>query len=298
MQSFIDFGQGQVPWLDFSDSGSSPPQTDAEQNANKPPIHFSPANGIPVASYAEFFACFSDSYSISGMDFRGGWPNQALPKNSYSWQDHADDLIAAIETQYTQKVIGMGHSIGGSVTLLAAVKRPDLFKALVIIEAASMPFNIPAFFWQLVPQWLVFKAVPFIKGTHYRQRIWESRQAFIDNYRDHPTYRLFTDRALRDYANFGLRETTNGQFELSHNPAWESFNFRRVVYPWNALSKIRHDTLLLRAGNTYMYSQQEFDKRNRGLAKNITAQTVPEAHHLLTHEVPETTAEQIRHWLD
>ncbi|MFT5135891.1 MAG: pimeloyl-ACP methyl ester carboxylesterase [Arenicella sp.] len=268
------------------------------QNTNvRETIHFSPANGLPVASYTGLFECFDEKYHVSGMDFRGSWPDQALPARSFTWQHHADDLISAIEKKHTQPIIGMGHSLGATVTLLAAVKRPELFSKIIAIEPATIPSANLAIFYKHLPQWLVFKLVPFIRKTHDRQRIWSSPQAFYDKYRTHPTYRLFTDRALKDYAQYGLKQRPGGDFELAHDPTWESFNFRRAEYLWDILEKCRLPTLVLRAEHSYLYSQLQFDQRNTKLAANIQPQTIPGAHHLVSHELPDLVADQILNWL-
>lgn len=289
MHSYINFGYGKVPWFELSSQNHS---------STTKAIHLSPANGIPVASYQSLISYFAPHYRFTGMDCRGAWPDKSSPPKYFSWNDHADDLISAIESQYDEPIIGMGHSLGGTVTLLAAQKRPDLFSKLIIIDAASLPYQIMSNFYQTVPRWLSFKLFKFIKRTHERQRIWSSREAFYDNYRNHSTYRLFTDQAFSDYVNFGLEEQADGQFKLIFNPEWESHNFRKVHYLWSALNGIPHPTLLLRAENTYLYTQKIFDKRNNNLSVNITAQTIPSTNHLVTHESPEILSKQILRWLN
>ena len=286
-QNIVNLKHAESPWLErFSEN------TEVRET-----IHFSPANGLPAASYASLFEHFDKKYHLSAMDFRGAWPDQAPPARSFTWQHHADDLISAIETKYSQPIIGMGHSLGATVTLLAAVKRPELFSKIVAIEPATIPFASLARLYKHLPQWLVFKLVPFIRRTHARQRIWSSPQAFYYNYRKHPTYRLFTDDALKDYAKFGLQRRPDGDFELVHDPAWESFNFRRTEYLWDALGKCRLPTLVLRAEHSYLYNQLQFDQRNANLAANIQPQTIAGAHHLVTHELPDVLAGQILSWL-
>ena len=287
MLTNIDFGQGPVPWL----------QLPAQQNDKLETIHLSPANGIPVASYLSLLENLTPFYACTGMDSRGAWPKQPLPSNSFTWLSHADDLIAAIEMQHDKPVIGMGHSMGGTITVLAANKRPDLFSKLIIIDPASLPLAALRPIYKRLPQWLSFKLFAFIRSTHNRQRLWSSPAAFIDNYRHHPTYRQFTEQALQDYAEYGLLARADGQFELLHHPHWESFNFRRVLDLWQALSQTTHPTLLLRAEHSYLYSQKQFDRRNRSLAGNITRQTIAGTNHLLSHEAPRQLSEQLLKWL-
>lgn len=51
------------------------------------------------------------------------------------WRYLVDEVIADIEQQFSQQqVIGLGHSFGGLVTLMAAYRRPELFSKLVIMD--------------------------------------------------------------------------------------------------------------------------------------------------------------------
>ena len=51
---------------------------------------------------------------------------------------HADDLVAVLERIAEQPAVVVGWSSGGNIALAAAVRRPDLFSALGIVEA---PFH-------------------------------------------------------------------------------------------------------------------------------------------------------------
>lgn len=281
----IDIDNFEVPWYSHS-----PDQT-------LPQIVFSPANGIPWQSYQCFFQQFNNQFCFSGIDSRGAWPQQIQPPKKFSWHQYADDLITFIEATHTQPVIGMGHSLGGVIVLLAAKKKPELFSKLVAIDPASLPSAYLDFFFHKMPQWAAFKMVPWMKRTHHRQQLWESRQAFYENYRNHRTYKRFTDQALHDYAQYGLRKTESGKFKLVFNPHWESLNFRRVMFLWKALKGVEHSTLLLRAEHSQLYSQQQFDHNNQKLTNNIEPQVIDGAHHLVTHEQPEKVSKQILNWL-
>lgn len=283
----IDFGHGPVPWLSADATAATPLGT----------IHLSPANGLPAASYASFIGLLQQRYHVTGMDNRGAWPGIGEPPADWTWEDHADDLIAAIESQHSQPVIGMGHSIGGTITVLAAEKRPDLFSKLVIIDAASAPSRIKSSLLQLIPQWLSFKLFKFIRGSHHRRRLWPTPEAFYQHYKNHPTYRQFTDQAMLDYTHHGLRKRADGQYELVFNPSWESYNFRRVYFLWRALRAVKVPSLVLRAEHTYMYSSARFAELNKNLPTHIASATIVGAQHLVTHEQPRELYQQVDAWL-
>lgn len=286
MLSEIDFGAGAVPWYERRAS-----------SADASLVHFSAANGFPVASYEQFFSAFEQELSFTGMDSRGAWPAKTPPANNFATDAFAQDLISALDHQQTQPVIGMGHSHGGLITVYAAYQRPELFSKLVLIEPASAPDSIAGRVYPHLPKWLLMRLVPFIRGSHKRRRVWPSRQAFYDRYHGHPTFKYFSDAALRDYAQHGLHERSDGQFELVFLPEWESHIFSNVRLIWPYLAKLTQPTLLIRAEHSYMYTPTQFAQRSASLGSNITAITMKDAHHLVTHEDSAGVAQLIKDWL-
>jgi prolyl oligopeptidase len=87
-------------------------------------------------------------------DIRGGgnrgneWAKQGQDTN---WQNAVNDIIAAaqylIDSNYTcaSKLASIGSSFSGQITALAAIQRPELFRALVLVEAPLVlmhPINL------------------------------------------------------------------------------------------------------------------------------------------------------------
>ena len=275
-----------VPWL----------QTQNKEHL--PEAHFSPANGIPAASYKSFFQQFESVINISSMDSRGAWQQSPKPLEKFTFNDYANYLIIALESKYQEPIIGIGHSLGGIITILAANKRPKLFSKLILIDPASTPSPFANFIFQRMPRWLMLRCFPFVKGSLNRRQVWQSREQFYDNYRHHKTFSRFTDRALSDYAQHGLIERKDGLFELVFSPEWESFNFRKVSFLWDHLEKTTQPALLLRAEHNWLYSEQVFNKHNARLGNNITAKTLENTSHLMTHEQTDIVAKEIIAWLE
>lgn len=277
-----------APWASLKTSNQNTP---VEQ------IHFSAANGFPVASYQTFLELFSPKFDLGAMDSRGAWPTRQMPPKGFNWHSFADDLIEGISENYDRPVIGMGHSHGGQLTLIAALKRPELFSKLVVIEPASLPNPYIDLFYRQLPKWALFKLFPFMRGSEMRRRIWPSREVFIERYRDHPTFKRFTESALIDYAEHGLFEREDKQFELVFDPIWESYIFRKVEFMWKFLRQTSHPTLVIRAEHSNIYSSEQFNHYNKNLPGNIDAIEIPNSHHLLPQEVPERLFAEIDAWL-
>ena len=275
--------------------------TEIHQNYNcgaKHNLHLASANGFSVGCYSEFISSFSQPFSVTATDNRGAWPDHPAPQRNFTTKSFALDLICNIERLYSDPIIGMGHSHGGVVMSQAALLRPDLFKAVVIIDGATVPNRWVHPILRSLPTALVLKLFPFVRNSHQRQRIWNSREEFITRYQDHRTFKTFTPQAFKDYAIYGLRQRPSGDFELSFAPYWESHIFRSVGYLWSLLSNAQVPTLLIRAEHSNMYSQEQFDRRNQSLPKAVTPVTINGAGHLIPFETPQPLAGLITHWVE
>jgi pimeloyl-ACP methyl ester carboxylesterase len=77
----------------------------------------------------------ADRFRVIAPDQRGHGDSEWARDCEYSNMEMARDFIAIIENTGVEKPIAVGHSMGGRNTLLAALERPDLFRALIIVDA-------------------------------------------------------------------------------------------------------------------------------------------------------------------
>lgn len=64
------------------------------------------------------------------LEFMG----QSIPSQPVSMDNYSNELIRQVQRLSEGPVVGMGHSAGAVVTLIAASKRPDLFQKLVLLD--------------------------------------------------------------------------------------------------------------------------------------------------------------------
>lgn len=100
-----------------------------------PLLQFSHANGFPAACYRVFLDALSDRFDVRAVPCIGHDPRYPVTDG---WPRLVDKLIAAIET-HGRPVIGVGHSLGGMLSFLAAVQRPALFHAVILLDAPLRP---------------------------------------------------------------------------------------------------------------------------------------------------------------
>jgi len=83
---------------------------------------------------------FAEKYHVIAYSRRYHYPDQpSEPITDYSFSLHADDLITLIETLKLGPVNITGASYGGYVGLLAALKKPELVKTMVLVEPPVIP---------------------------------------------------------------------------------------------------------------------------------------------------------------
>lgn len=280
--STVDFGRGTARYHCLPSDG--------------PELHFSHANGLPFPTYRSFLELLAQHYRVCGLDNRGAWPAQDEPGAGYDWYDHADDLIAFLQFNYRGPVIAIGHSIGGSVSLFAARQKPELFRALILIDPATSPNKLADWALRLTPKFLSAK-IPIIRKTRDRRQIWDSRDEFVAHHKTRTAYKDFTEAAFQDYADGGLEPTNNGKLRLVFNPAWEAFNFQTTPYIWDALARIAVPTLLLSAEHTYLHDHAVLLHHAKRFSGSVDYQILDGLHHLAPQQDPATVAAIIRRWL-
>ncbi len=255
---------------------------------------FLAANGFPVGSYDFLLKKLSDHWPLLGLESRGVWDKKVPPK-SFSWHDHAADLLDFLDEDLVQlPAIGIGHSIGATVTAMAAHRHPERFRALVLIDPATVPGRWLPLLVRLVPA--LTKRMDLVTRTRKRREIWPDADAFVAYHRERSVYRSFTEQAMTDYGAAALRSHGSG-YTLAYSREWEAWNFQNTAVFWPVVRKLEVPTLILRGATSYLHPEAEFARNCRKLPAHIQAVTVPGAGHMLPQEAPEQVLSLISDWL-
>ena len=90
--------------------------------------------------WADPIESLSQSHRVIAYSLRHHWPNDPYPEGAESsFSQHVDDLAALISGLEIAPAHVMGHSSGGYLALLLAVRRPELVRSLVLLEPPAMP---------------------------------------------------------------------------------------------------------------------------------------------------------------
>jgi pimeloyl-ACP methyl ester carboxylesterase len=207
-------------------------------------LHFAHANAYPPGCYRQLLRSLAVKYRVKAIHFRPLWPG-SRPEEINSWDMIAEDLVQFFKQEGMQDVIGVGHSLGAVATAMAALRQPDLFRALILIEPV---FLSPAVLRKLAAIASVgdLLALPLVKTALKRRDQWDSRHEAFAHFRQKSVFDRLTDEALWDYVKYGLTND-NGNLHLTYRPEWEAHIYALQVNDmWDAIPKISQPTLALR----------------------------------------------------
>lgn len=274
-----------IPYHDFGGQG--------------PILHFAHANAYPPGCYRLLMEEFSHDYHAIGIKHRALWPD-AQPQEVRNWRRIADDLIDFFDSQSLQGVVGMGHSLGAVVTVFAALKRPDLFSHLVLIEPAFLTSQ--QLFWlHLTPPALRKRIWPMASGALKRRDTWDSPQAVFDSYRRKRIFSRLSDEALWDFIRHGTRRKDHAQADskevtLTFPKNWEAHIYTLAPRVWESLKQITHPTLAIRATETNVIAPETWQTW-QSLQPEAKFVQIPETGHLVPMERPNVLAQIILEFL-
>ncbi|HLM62649.1 MAG TPA: alpha/beta hydrolase, partial [Pyrinomonadaceae bacterium] len=135
---------------------------------------------------------------------------------------------AEIETRYTQKIIGVGHSLGGILHFLAAIEKPELYKAIILLDAPIISRLSSGGVRILKTLNLMDRFTPS-QMTRYRRNLWQSKREVYEHFKQKEKFAAFDETVLRDYAEHGTVETDRG-LELFFKPSIEAKIYRSLPH--------------------------------------------------------------------
>ncbi|MFZ2016420.1 MAG: alpha/beta hydrolase [Nocardioides sp.] len=95
-------------------------------------------HGITSSAWAWPFLASELDRPLVAPDLRGRGRSNTLP-GPYGLVAHAEDCAAVVEAVSDQPVVVVGHSMGGFVATVLAARRPDLVRAVVLVDG-GLPF--------------------------------------------------------------------------------------------------------------------------------------------------------------
>ncbi len=262
-----------------------------------PLAHFSHATGLCAGTYAPLAERLSAHLRVVGMDDRGHGRTRALadPHKLKNWDIFVDDLESFLEN-LGEPVIAMGHSRGATVSLLLAVKRPELIRALVLIDPTILPFSW-MWWWYLAKLTGLARFVPIIATAARRKSVWPDRVSILEAYRSKAVFQTWKDGFLDAYINHGTEKTEHGTIRLCCNPDWESKCFAVCSHDiWRFIPRLHKPALVLYGADSDTFLAAAAEKFKAEVPRTVF-RCFEKTGHFVPMERPDETAEVILDFL-
>lgn len=169
-------------------------------------IHFSHANGFPASTYRTVFAELADDYEIRSIERYGHDPRFPVTRD---WPYLVDELIDDMSRHRQEaggehpKVWLAGHSLGGYLSLMAALKRPQWVKGVVMLDSPVIAGWRSGLLRVMQRTGLDERLSP-AAATRKRRTRWASRDEAWRHFRAKPAFARWDERMLSDYIEFGI----------------------------------------------------------------------------------------------
>jgi pimeloyl-ACP methyl ester carboxylesterase len=200
----------------------------------RPILHFSHANGFPAPCYAAMLAPLRRHYHVGWIEAIGTDPRYPPTEG---WPLLVAQLIDALERDYGgEPVFGVGHSLGGYLSFLAAARRPELFRAIVMLDAPVIGAFKGRALGAVKRLGIVDRVTP-AGMTRERRSQWSSREEAKAHFRSRRLFRHFSEQCLEDYVRHGLTGTP-GHYRLRIDPEIEYRIYRTI--PHDMSRELRH----------------------------------------------------------
>lgn len=256
------------------------------------------ATGFNAITYQSLLEPLGGQAHIAAIDLRGHGRSKlsANPQRMKSWNRYRDDIIQIIEQYAPEGVVLGGHSMGGTVALLVAAKRPDLVRGLVMAEPVLMSpstyrwFNLPLLN-------LLVPANKLAQGALRRRRTFGSPAEAAEALRGRGAFKTWRAPFLDDFVIDGVLRGDDGQYHLSCTPEWESATFRAHRYrPWAAVRRLRRKRIpiILLQAEKESTTQPDTDRRIHHVRPDAAVTRVPGASHFLPMERPYVVRDALR----
>jgi len=261
-------------------------------------LHLAPANSFPLETYRPLVEPLFDRFRVVAVPPRALWPDPGpVPAEPGSWEVLGRDLAAAVVHHGLRDVLAVGHSFGAVTSLVAAVRRPERFSGVVMLDPTMLlPVQIDRV---IGPDASGVMQHLFAVRARDRRSEFETELEAFEYWRPRSLFRDWSDEALWRYVRSALRPAADGTgYTLVWPSDWEAHYYEgHYEESWQELDRLDPTlpVLVIRGGNTDVFLPEAVE-RFRNARPSATIIDLPGTGHLFPLTAPEPTARIIRDW--
>lgn len=250
------------------------------------PIFFAHANGFPSATYGKLFAALAPDYRVCHLPQHAHDPRFPVDDN---WQNLVDELLHHLALQ-DGPVWGVGHSLGGVLHLHAAMRCPQYYRGVVMLDS---PVLTAADRWLIraAKRWGFIDRITPAGRTLGRREAFADRDAARAYFAGKTLFRHFDPECLEAYLEHGLQPAAQG-LRLRFDPATEISIYRSVPHTRPGPAGTLEVPVAMVRGSHSRVVRRHHAYAVRGLAKG-EYHSMPGGH-MFPLERPNDTARLIR----
>lgn len=251
------------------------------QSRTRSHLVFAHATGFCGAVWHPVRKLLADHDSTT-FDFRGHGSSTST-RTVRSWWEMASDVLAVTSHADHDRVIGIGHSMGGASLVMAELLNPGTFAAVVLIE--PIIFGGP---YRRDPDH------PLVALALRRRDRFESRAAVLDSYASKPPFATWHPDALAGYVDGGFVEDGDSvRLRCAPRAEAEVFTAASAHAAWERLGEVTTPARILYGADTDTYSAGHGEALAARMVR-AEAAAVPGTGHFLPMERPDVVADAVR----
>lgn len=249
-------------------------------------IVFAHANGFPAGVYRLLFEAWrAHGYAVHAIERLGH--DAAYPVTS-NWPRLREQLIDFIDQEIGTPAWLVGHSLGGMLSVLAACKRPELARGVVLLDAPVIA-GWRAHSLQVAKAAGLIRRISPGRVSRTRRQTWPTLAAVREHFAKKNAFARWDPRVLEDYVKRGFVRR-GGQVVLAFDRAIETQIYNTLPHHMARVLR-RHP---LRCPLAFVGGTQSVEARQAGMAatRRLAGDLFvwTEGSHLFPMEHPDTTA--------
>ncbi len=253
-------------------------------------VLFLHATGFNAITYQSLLEPLGGQMHVAAIDIRGHGRTKlpANPRRLKSWNKFRDDVIQVLERVAPKGAVLGGHSMGATVSLLVAAKRPDLVRGLMLADPVLMKRSIYRTYNTPLLN-LTIGRNALSKGALRRRREFASPSDAAESLRGRGAFKTWRLPFLDDYVVDGVLRRDDGVFTLACTPEYESAVFAAHRYrPWAAIRRLKRKRIpiVILQADKESTAQPDTDARVHAVRPDAAVTKVPGTTHFLPMERP------------